>query len=86
MPTASGRRSGAVGGEKSPKTLLACFYCYGNTLYIVNLIHGQGTFANLGGVCSFFFFLIHLRGSVTDFWHLFEQPKYIFVSQQKLDK
>ena len=38
MPTASGRRSGAVCGEKSTKTRLARIYCYGNTLYIVNLI------------------------------------------------
>ena len=37
MPAASGRRSGAVCGEKSPKTRLARIYCYGNTLYIVNL-------------------------------------------------
>ena len=38
MPTASGRRSWAVYGEKLPKTRLARIYCYGNTLYIVNLI------------------------------------------------
>ena len=42
MPSASGRRSGAVCGEKSPKTRLARIYCYGNTLYIVNLIIWQG--------------------------------------------
>ena len=34
MPTALGRRSGAVYGEKSPKTHMARIYCYGNTLYI----------------------------------------------------
>ena len=34
MPTASGRRSGAVYGEKSPKTRLALIYCYANTLYL----------------------------------------------------
>ena len=34
MPTALGRRSGAVFGEKSPKTRLARMYCYGNTLNI----------------------------------------------------
>ena len=46
MPTASGRRSGAVYGEKLPKTRLARIYCYGNTLqYIVNLIDWQGMFA-----------------------------------------
>ena len=39
MPTASGRRSGAVCSQKSPKTRLARIYCYGNTLYIVNLIY-----------------------------------------------
>ena len=38
MPTALGQRSGAVYGEKSPKTRLARIYCYGNTLYVVNLI------------------------------------------------
>ena len=38
MPTALGRRSGAVYGEKSPKTRLVRIYCYGNTLYIVNLM------------------------------------------------
>ena len=38
MPTALGRRSEPVYGEKSPKTRLVCIYCYGNTLYIVNLI------------------------------------------------
>ena len=38
MPTALGRRSGAVYGEKSPKTRLVRIYCYGNTSYIVNLI------------------------------------------------
>ena len=38
MPTALGWRSGAVYGEKSPKTRLVRIYCYGNTLYIVNLI------------------------------------------------
>ena len=38
MPTALGRRSGAVHGEKSPKTRLARIYCYGNTLNIVNLM------------------------------------------------
>ena len=37
MPTALGRRSGAVYGKKSPKTRLVRIYCYGNTLYIVNL-------------------------------------------------
>ena len=36
MPTALGRRSGAVYGEKSPKTRLARIYCYGNTLYVAN--------------------------------------------------
>ena len=35
MPTALGRRYGAVYGEKSPKTRLVRIYCYGNTLYIV---------------------------------------------------
>ena len=40
--------------------------------------------SNLGWVCIFF--LIYLGGSVTDFWHLFEQPKYMFVSQEKLGK
>ena len=35
MPTALGRRLGAVYGEKSPKTRLARIYCYGNTLYTV---------------------------------------------------
>ena len=38
MPTALGRRSGAVYGEKSLKTRLARIYCYGNILYIVNVI------------------------------------------------
>ena len=38
MPTALGWRYGAVYGEKSPKTRLVRIYCYGNTLYIVNLI------------------------------------------------
>ena len=40
MPTltALGRRSGAVYGEKSPKTRLARINCSGNTLNIVNLI------------------------------------------------
>ena len=38
MPTALGRRSGAVYGDKWPKTRLVRIYCYGNTLYIVNLI------------------------------------------------
>ena len=38
MSTALGRRSGAVYGEKSPKTSFAPIYCYGNTLNIVNLI------------------------------------------------
>ena len=37
MPTALGRRSGAVYREKSPKTRVVRIYCYGNTLYIVNL-------------------------------------------------
>ena len=45
MPTALGRRSGAVYGEKSPKTRLVRIYCYGNTLYIVNLIKKQAVFA-----------------------------------------
>ena len=39
MPTALGRRSGAVYGEKSPKTRLVRIYCYSNTLYIVNLTY-----------------------------------------------
>ena len=39
-----------------------------------------------GGGGSAFVFLIYLRGSLTDFWHLIEKPKYIFVSQEKLDK
>ena len=39
MLTASGRRSGAVYGEKSPKTRLARIYCYGSTLNIVNWIN-----------------------------------------------
>ena len=38
MPTALGRRSGAVYGEKSPKTRFALIYCYGIPLNIVNLI------------------------------------------------
>ena len=38
MPTALGRRSGAVYGENSPKTRLVHNYCDGNTLYIVNLV------------------------------------------------
>ena len=38
MPTALGRRSGAVYGEKSPKTRLVRISCYCNTLHIVNLI------------------------------------------------
>ena len=38
MPTAFDRRSGAVYGEKSPKTHLVRIYCYGNTLYIASLI------------------------------------------------
>ena len=37
MPTALGWRYRAVYGEKSPKTRLVRIYCYGNTLYIVNL-------------------------------------------------
>ena len=40
MPTASGRRSGAVCGEKSPKLRLARIYCYGNALYIETLDKG----------------------------------------------
>ena len=47
MPTALGWRSGAVYGEKSPKTRLVRIYCYGNTLYIVNLITWQAMFARL---------------------------------------
>ena len=99
MPTASGQRSGAVCGEKSPKTRSARIYCYGNTLYIVNLIDwGKGCLrgslfkANASDAVApgfqprrglHFFFLIHLRGSVTDFWHLFEQPKiYIRVARK----
>ena len=38
IPAALGRRSGAVYGEKSPKTRLVRIYYYGNALYIVNLI------------------------------------------------
>ena len=37
MLTALVRRSGAVYGEKSRKTRLARIYCYGSTLYILNL-------------------------------------------------
>ena len=39
--------------------------------------------SDFGGVCLFFFFLIYLRGSVTDFWHLFKQPKYIYLCRRK---
>ena len=37
MPTALGRRSAAVYGEKSRKTRLVRIYSSGNTVYIVNL-------------------------------------------------
>ena len=45
MPTTLGRQSGAVYGKKSQKTCLVRIYCYGNTLYIVNLIAYQVMFA-----------------------------------------
>ena len=62
MPTALGRRSGAVYGEKSPKTRLVRIYCYGSTLYVVNL-PAQGVMfpvspgSNLGGDGFFFVFV-----------------------------
>ena len=78
MPTASGRRSGVVCGEKSPKTRLARIYCYGNTLYTVNFIVWQGCLrgsmykANASDAIVpgfeprrgllIFFFLIYLKG------------------------
>ena len=49
IPTALGRRSGAVYGEKSPKTSLVCIYCYGNTLYIVNVTTCEAMLAWLIG-------------------------------------
>ena len=70
MSTASGRRSGAVYGEKLPKTRLARIYCYGDTLYTVNLNVWQGMFAwsitpgfepRRSLLFFFFFFLIFLR-------------------------
>ena len=54
MPTALDRRSGAVCGEKSPKTRLARIYCYGNTLYIVNLFSLCATCLRGRGVARIF--------------------------------
>ena len=78
MLTASGRRSGAVYGEKSPKTRLARIYCYGNTLNIVNWINLVSDICVVHRVrrlpsmpftpvrnspgLLFFFFLIYLKG------------------------
>ena len=78
MPTALSRRSGAVYGEKSPKTRLARIYCYGNTINIVNMIHLGSDVCVVHcikrlpsmplspgsdlGGFYFFFFLIYLKG------------------------
>ena len=55
MPTALGRRSVAVHGEKPQKTRLVRIYCYGNTLYkgLPPIPFSPGS--NLGGDCFFFF-------------------------------
>ena len=71
MPTALGRRSGAVYGEKSPKTRLARIYCYGckfdslvSDVCVVHCIRGLPPVAlsrgsNFGGE-GFFFFIFFL--------------------------
>ena len=87
MPTPLSRRSGAVYGEKSPKTRLARIYCYGITVNIVNMIHLESDVfhGSLFKASAFdaivpgfeprrdllFFFKFTQRGSVTDFWRLF---------------
>ena len=60
MPAALGRSSGAVYGEKLPKTHLACIYCYGNTLYVVNLVDVIAPGVNPWRTLLFLFFFYNL--------------------------